>query len=81
MFAAMAVGGTRARTCSIASGAVRPGLGLAFVAGSTATGSSGTVTQWGTLTGTPTTAGTYNFAMRVTDGTSPADLPVTIFVS
>jgi hypothetical protein len=55
-FAILASGGTGADTFSLASGPLPPGL---------------TLNPNGLLTGTPTTAGTYNFAIQVTDSGSP----------
>jgi hypothetical protein len=56
-FAILASGGTGADTFSLASGPLPPGL---------------TLNPSGLLTGTPTTAGTYNFIIQVTDSGSPA---------
>lgn len=66
LLATLATGGATARTFSILSGTIPPGLTLQTVAGH--------------LTGTPTTSGTYNFTIRANDGISNADLPVTIVV-
>lgn len=53
-----ATGGTTPYSWSIVAGSLPPGLTL---------GSS-----TGTISGTPTTAGTYNFTAQVTDGATPA---------
>jgi hypothetical protein len=56
-FAILRSGGTGPFSFNLASGSLPPGLTLA---------------PSGLLTGTPTTAGTYNFAVQVTDSSSPA---------
>jgi alpha-tubulin suppressor-like RCC1 family protein len=57
-----AASGTTPYSWSISAGALPPGLTL-----------SATGTPSATISGTPTTAGTYNFTARVTDGASLTD--------
>ncbi len=55
-FTFVATGGTPAYTWAITSGALPPGLG--------------TLSVGGVISGTPTTAGTFTFAVKVTDSTA-----------
>ncbi|MEW5767239.1 MAG: putative Ig domain-containing protein [bacterium] len=65
-----ATGGTTPYTWSILSGSLPPGLSL----------TSGTPNA--TISGTPTTAGTYNFTVRVTDAASQTnDQPLSIIIN
>ena len=57
-----ATGGTTAYSWSIVSGSLPPGLSL-----------SPTGTPSATISGTPTTAGTYNFTVQVTDSAAATD--------
>jgi FtsP/CotA-like multicopper oxidase with cupredoxin domain len=59
-----ATGGTTPYSWSISAGSIPPGLRL----------SSG-----GTLSGTPTAAGTYTFTIRVTDRSTPAKVATKVF--
>ena len=66
-FTFVATGGTPGYTWAITSGALPPGLGP--------------LTAGGVISGTPTTAGTFTFAIRVTDsvgGTATAVVSITI---
>ncbi|MDO8649993.1 MAG: putative Ig domain-containing protein [Candidatus Berkelbacteria bacterium] len=66
-----ATGGTGSYTWSLFSGTLPPGLTLS---------SSGTPTT--TISGTPTTAGTYNFVLKVVDGVGGSDTQsLTIIIS
>ncbi len=66
-FTFVATGGTPGYTWAITSGALPPGLG--------------TLSAGGVISGTPTTAGTFTFAVKVTDATTPTAQTATAAVT